>query len=101
MSGGIVSSVAPRSIGETLGIQPGDVLLEINGHPLRDVLDVQFYAADEELELLVQRGGQRVLYEVERAYGAALGLDFVAPTFDGMRRCANRCWHFPPRARRH
>jgi putative radical SAM enzyme (TIGR03279 family) len=91
MSGGIVSSVAAGSIAEALGIHSGDVLLEINGHPLRDVLDVQFYAADEELDLLLRRGEAEVLYQIERDYDVPLGLDFVSPTFDGMRRCDNRC----------
>ncbi len=91
MSGGTVSAVAPGSIGAALGIVTGDVLLAVNGHRLRDVLDVQFYAADEELELLVRRGEGEVLYQVERDYGVPLGLDFDSPTFDGMRRCGNRC----------
>jgi putative radical SAM enzyme (TIGR03279 family) len=91
MSGGTISSVAPGSVGAAIGLRAGDVLLEINGHPLRDVLDVQFYAADEALELVVRRGAQEIVYEVERDYGRPLGLDFATPTFDGMRRCRNRC----------
>ena len=91
MTGGIVASAMVGSIGEALGIQPGDVLLSINGHPLRDVLDVQFYAADEELELVIRRGGREHLFQVERDYDLSLGLDFTSPTFDGLRRCHNRC----------
>ena len=91
MSGGTISAVAPRSIAAAIGIRPGDVLLEVNGHPLCDVLDVQFYAAEEELELVVRRGEQEIAYEVERDYGLPLGLDFAHPTFDGMRRCGNHC----------
>jgi len=91
MSGGTISSVAPGSVAAAIGLRPGDVLLEINGHPLRDVLDVQFYAADEALELVVRRADREIVYEVERDYGQPLGLDFAAPTFDGMRRCRNRC----------
>ena len=52
LTGGLVAAVAPASLAESLGIFPGDLLLEINGHALRDVLDVQFYAADEELARL-------------------------------------------------
>ena len=91
MNGGVVAAVEPASLAVSLGVLPGDVLLEINGRALRDVLDVQFYAADEELALLVRRGGQTHLYRAERAYGVPLGLTFVSPTFDGMRRCRNRC----------
>ena len=91
MIGGVVVEVQPGSIAESLDIRPGDVLLEINGHPLRDVLDVQFYAADEELELLLCRGDEEMLFQSERDYDVPLGLDFTSPTFDGLRRCRNRC----------
>ena len=91
LNGGVVAAVEPASLAESLGVLPGDVLLEINGHALRDVLDVQFYAADEELALLVRRGGQTNLHRAERAYDIPLGLTFASPTFDGMRRCRNRC----------
>lgn len=91
MSGGTIAAVAPRSIAAEVGLCPGDVLLEVNGHAVRDVLDVQFYAAEEEIELVVRRGGQEIVYEAERRYGLPLGLDFERPTFDGIRRCSNRC----------
>lgn len=89
--GGIVSAVLSGGLGAALDLRPGDVLLEINGHRLRDVLDVQFYAADEDLEFLVERNGQRVRMQVERAYGMPLGIDFTSPTFDRMRSCGNHC----------
>jgi putative radical SAM enzyme (TIGR03279 family) len=91
MTGGVVSAVLPEGLGAAVGIRPGDVLLEVNGHPLHDVLDVQFYAADEVLELLVQRGGGRLLLRAEREYGVPLGIDFESPTFDCMRSCGNHC----------
>ncbi len=75
-----------------VGIRPGDRLLAINGHPLRDVIDVQFYGAEERLELLVERAGERLLLEAEREYGQDLGLTFTHLTFDvDIRRCANNC----------
>ncbi len=91
VSGGTVSAVAPGSVAAAVGLRPGDVLAAVNGHSLRDVLDVQFYAAEEELELVVRRGDQELVYQAERDYGLPLGLDFEQPTFDGIRRCGNRC----------
>jgi putative radical SAM enzyme (TIGR03279 family) len=56
------------------------------------MIDVQFYGADELLDLLVARDGQEWRIEVERSYGEELGLSFVHPTFDvDIRRCANNC----------
>ncbi len=90
--GGVIESVAPGSAGEELGLRPGDVLLAINSQPVRDVIDVQFYGAEEYLELVVDREGEEWLLAGERDYGQELGLSFVYPTFDGdVRRCANNC----------
>ncbi len=91
MTGGVIDVVETDSLAARLGLCPGDVLLEINGHPLRDVLDVQFYAADESLEFLVLRDGKEIVYHAEREYGIPLGLGFSLPTFDGIRRCRNQC----------
>jgi putative radical SAM enzyme (TIGR03279 family) len=74
------------------GLQPGDELLAVNEHPVRDVIDVQFYAAESEVDLLVRRQGELWLYELEREYGEPLGLSFEHPTFDtDILRCNNQC----------
>ena len=90
--GGIIDVVEPGSLGEAAGLQPDDRLLAINDQPLRDIIDVQFYAAEEGLDLLIERGGTQWIANVEREYGQDLGLSFVNPTFDvDIRRCANNC----------
>jgi putative radical SAM enzyme (TIGR03279 family) len=90
--GGVIAAVEPGGVGQAVGLQAGDRLLAINGHPLRDLIDVQFYGAEERLDLLVERAGQRLLIQAERDYDQDLGLTFAHPTFDvDIRRCANAC----------
>jgi putative radical SAM enzyme (TIGR03279 family) len=89
--GGVIAEVRSGSISAELGLQPGDMLLSINGHVLRDVIDYRFYGAEEELELVVERGGEQIVYEVERGYDQELGIEFATPTFDGLRLCNNCC----------
>lgn len=89
--GGLVAAVEPESLAGEVGIEPGDRLLFINGHPLRDEIDVRFYGADEELLLVVERAGQRHTIEIERDYDEPLGIVFAEPLFDGIRECANHC----------
>jgi putative radical SAM enzyme (TIGR03279 family) len=90
--GGLISVVHPNSLAARLGLQPGDELLAINGHPVRDAIDVQFYGAQERLTLSVRREGQEQTLRARRRYDEPLGLEFTRPTFDtDIRRCNNRC----------
>jgi len=91
MPTGLIAAVAPGSLAQRVGLQPRDEILSINGHRPRDVIDVQFYSADERLTLRARRNGEEFTVEVDRQYGEPLGLEFARPTFDGIRRCNNRC----------
>jgi len=90
--GGIISSVAPGSLAERIGLRPGDELLAINDQPVRDVIDVRFAAAEEVLILQIRRDGEERTLRARRRYDEPLGLEFERPTFDtDIRRCNNRC----------
>jgi putative radical SAM enzyme (TIGR03279 family) len=90
--GGHVTRVKLGSPAQVAGLQAGDIILSINGHTLRDVVDYRFYSADEELQVVFKRAGdQTQTLRIDRGYGQDLGLEFAAPTFDGIRRCRNEC----------
>ncbi|MDY7039724.1 MAG: DUF512 domain-containing protein [Chloroflexota bacterium] len=89
--GGMIASVEPGSIAEEVGLHAGNEIVAINGHPLRDVIDYQFYGAEESLEVLVRENGDEVVYELERDYEDSLGIEFTTHTFDGLRTCDNHC----------
>jgi putative radical SAM enzyme (TIGR03279 family) len=90
--GGLVTGVASGSLGETLGVQTGDLLTAVNGQPVADVIDVQFYAAEEQVELTFLRAGQELVLSGQRSYNQEIGLEFEHPTFDiDIRRCNNLC----------
>uniref|UniRef100_C6E4K9 PDZ domain-containing protein n=1 Tax=Geobacter sp. (strain M21) TaxID=443144 RepID=C6E4K9_GEOSM len=89
MSGLIVDRVMPGSIADELEIEPGDRLKSVNGHPLRDVIDYNYYSADDLLDLELEKGdGELWELEVEREEGEPLGLSFEAPL---PARCGNNC----------
>jgi putative radical SAM enzyme (TIGR03279 family) len=91
-AGGRVVAIEPGSVAAAIGLRPGDELLAINDEAVEDVIDVQFHGAEEELELLVRRDGEYLLFEAERDYDQTLGLAFAHPTFDvDIRRCNNLC----------
>lgn len=88
---GRISAVAKDSLADRLGFRPGDELLSINEHPLRDVIDVRYYASDPFLRMKAHREGALRIFEGERKYDEPLGLEFAEPVFDRIRRCNNRC----------
>lgn len=91
-TGGHIVAVEPGSVAAEAGIQPGDELLAINDNPVEDVIDVQYYGANETLDLLVRRGDEYIVYETFRRYQQPLGIEFAHPTFDtDIRRCNNLC----------
>ncbi|HMO56894.1 MAG TPA: DUF512 domain-containing protein [Roseiflexaceae bacterium] len=89
--GGVVAGVTRRSIAAELDLQPGDVIVSIGGQRLRDVIDYRFAIADERIELLVRRGDEETIYEIEKDADDDLGIEFVEPLFDRLRTCNNKC----------
>jgi putative radical SAM enzyme (TIGR03279 family) len=91
-TGGQITAVQPHSVAADIGLQVGDELLAINDNPVEDVIDVQYYSAEEEMELLIRRDDEYLLYEAMREYNQSLGIEFAHPTFDtDIRRCNNLC----------
>jgi putative radical SAM enzyme (TIGR03279 family) len=76
------------SIAGEAGILPGDELLEINGQRVQDNLDVRFYEGDEALELKIARGGEVLLFDIEKDDGDPLGLELEEMK---ILSCGNDC----------
>lgn len=88
--GVVVARVRRRTRADGAGIRPGDRILAINGKPLRDAIDFQFYAGDERLRLTLEREGARRTVELGPAAGA-VGLELVPPRPKDIATCANKC----------
>jgi putative radical SAM enzyme (TIGR03279 family) len=88
--GVVVASVASRSPAERGALRPGDRILAINGHPLRDAIDFHFHSGEERLRLTVERNGRERGLLLERR-GARLGLELEPPRPSEISTCANKC----------
>lgn len=86
-----IVSVCPGSIAEAEGILPGDKLISVNGHPIRDVLDYRFYLADTSVSLELERQGEKITVRFRKQEYDDIGLDFETPLMDCKRSCANKC----------
>ncbi len=88
----MIREVAPGSIAAELEIEPGDVLLSINGEAVEDVFDYHYLSSDEYLEVLIRKSyGEEWELEIEKEYEDDLGITFENPLLDEYRSCRNHC----------
>jgi putative radical SAM enzyme (TIGR03279 family) len=84
-----ILEVAEGSLGQRLGLEPGDEILAVEGHPIPDELALKFYLADDLVELQIRKkaGGQRHL-KVDLSGEQGLGVKIEEFR---TRRCTNNC----------
>ncbi len=90
--GGAVREVTAGSLAARIGLRPGDRLLSVDGHALRDAIDFAFYAAEERFRLTFERDGHEQGIEALRRPGEGLGVEFETSIFDRIRTCNNDCF---------
>jgi putative radical SAM enzyme (TIGR03279 family) len=88
----VVEKVESGSIAEEMEIEPGDVLVEINGNKIEDIFDYQYYTQDEYIEVLIRKpSGEEWLLEIDKEYDEELGITFENGLMDEYRSCHNKC----------
>ena len=89
---GLISSVKHGSLAETAGIKAGESLLTVNGSSLRDIIDLSFLLADEQvvLKLAAADGTEREI-TIDKRIDEDLGLEFESAVFDKVTTCYNKC----------
>src|SRR6267378_454505 len=89
--GVVVAAVRARTPAAAAGLVPGDRILAINGHALRDAIDFSFHGSDARLALSVERDGTRHALRLARRADADLGVELEAPRAAEIATCANKC----------
>ena len=51
----MITAVAPGSIGEELELEPGDMLLSIDGEPVEDIFDYEYKTDSEAFVMTVRK----------------------------------------------
>jgi len=83
--------VAPGSIGEELELEPGDVLLTIDGEEIEDIFDYDYMTDSESFVMTIQKkNGEEWELEIESG-GEDLGLTFENGLMSEYRSCRNKC----------
>ncbi len=92
MGYGTILRVPRGSLAEELGLVPGDKIVSVNEQPLRDIIDLSFAMAEEEIDLLIEHAeGEQELLSFDKETDEELGAEFQSAVFDGIRSCGNHC----------
>jgi putative radical SAM enzyme (TIGR03279 family) len=86
-----VSVVEPGSPAERGGIRAGDLVREISGKPILDILDYQFHTAESRLRFVVEREGELLHLNVRKSDEEVPGLTFLHDLGDKIHTCNNKC----------
>ena len=87
-----IRGIAPRSPAAKAGLRPGDRLIAISGHPIRDLLDYRFYMTEQTLTLEAEREGRPMPpFPVRKGQYEDLGLQFDTYLMDEHHSCKNKC----------
>ena len=88
----LIKDVKTGSIAEELNIEPGDVLLEIDGEVPEDVFDYHYMVNSDYLVMVIRKpDGEEWELEIEKDYDEDLGLEFEQGLMDEYRSCTNKC----------
>ena len=86
-----ITGVEKRSAAEAKGIISGDILVSINGNPIRDVLDYRFYLTERLVSLECNRGDATYTVTIKKGEYDDIGLEFETPLMDKKQTCKNGC----------
>ncbi len=87
----VVAAVEEGSPAEEAGIQAGDLIIEIDGEPIRDMVDYYILLADDvKHRFLVERGARRFDADIDIG-GSEPGLSIRTPVFGRLLLCDNNC----------
>ena len=86
-----IQTVEPGSPAQQLGLGPGDELLSVDGNPLNDTLDYEFYTDSSSFHLKARIQVAVQEWDVHREASGPFGCDFATYLGDEKHSCSNHC----------
>ena len=91
-SGAYVIDVEPDSPAYDAGFEPGCIVLSVDGHAIRDIIDWRWHASDLEISVeYIDLDGDRGEVGLWREPGQEWGFEFQGLVYDGVKQCRNAC----------
>ena len=86
-----IIEIESKSLAEEIGLTVGDKILKINDQTPRDLIELSFQMAEEEVEILVEHSdGEQEIIAFEKDFDEELGVKFESAV-DKVRCCKNHC----------
>ena len=89
-SGVEIESINKGSVAAKAGLLPGDRLVAVNGHEIRDVIDLMFYANGPDLNFRVIRDNSRMTFDAGIEEDSPSDLGIMLKPFK-IKTCRNNC----------
>ena len=83
-----ISKIESNSLAEQFGMQPGDIILSVNSHTIKDPVDFMFYSSDDILNIEFKRNEKIQNIIIKRRDDIGFGLEFKPFR---VRTCRNNC----------
>ncbi|MCH5184855.1 MAG: DUF512 domain-containing protein [Oscillospiraceae bacterium] len=86
-----VKNVLPGSAAEEAMIEPGDIIVSINDHEFRDIVEYRYLVSEPELKIeVLKKDGTTEIIEMITDYEEP-GIEFETGLIDDAQRCRNKC----------
>jgi len=85
-----ISQITENSIAQETGLQKGDVIVEMNGNPVKDVIDYMYYLKDSAINFNIQREGEMRSVKIKRNPRERADLGIKIKPFR-VKSCKNNC----------
>ncbi len=86
-----ITDVEKGSLADKNGIKEGDILISVNGHDIRDVLDYRFRLTQSRVTLKIHRSAELFDVTIKKDEYGDIGLGFETYLMDKKQSCKNKC----------
>jgi len=84
-----IETVKPGSLADRARVRPGQLLIQMSGQPVRDILDYQFYLHDENIKLILKdKSAKTRTVSFRKDFEEDLGIELPAMR---TKKCRNNC----------
>lgn len=88
----VIKAVTHGSAAFDAGIEPGDILLSVNGQGIEDIFDYRFLITEELISVEIEKiDGEIWEVEIEKDVYEDPGLEFEDSLMDESKSCTNKC----------